>query len=599
MLNRTSCVGNMWDTLKLLFLVSLVGVSCYKVSLIKQSTLYLPSSYGTDGDVRYKLSPGLEQMTYDSDNKLIYMVGGTVIHAIDVSNPDNMTIVAHVEMENVDFTDVEFCGGYVFTAVDDQAERANGRVIIYSAYNATSRSISEVVQIPVGAVPDMLKPTHDCSKLIVAVEGEAYQNPPNQITDPEGLVVIINFHDTISNYTKTSLNFTKYNDRVADLRSSGVRHVYQENNNPFSNDVEPEYVALNADDTVAYIVLQENNAVATVDLVSQNITGVHGLGYKDWSKLTLDPSDEDRGAFLYPYSVMGMYQSDTAVFFRFKGVDYLLMANEGDAKDYNFGTYSWSEEEKAGNIPASMLPTLDATTQDQLTRDTLLGRLKVSVSPAGKNSSGNLEALYTFGGRSFSIRRTNDMSLVYDSGDDLSKRLYVHNRDLFNGHMGKASHRPFEDYDLRSRNKGMETEAVATGELEGRTLLFVANERPGTIFVYSLDSDVMKPEFHDIYTGIPSTRTKSWQELYDDRQLSEIDCEDIKFVSADKSPTGKPVLFVTGSVSGTLSIINVEVTKSPPPKPEKPTSSAGSLTSELTFAVITAAVVYLCGRMWP
>ncbi|XP_067651558.1 mesenchyme-specific cell surface glycoprotein-like isoform X2 [Haliotis asinina] len=582
-----------------LAIVVVVAVESYDVKLTKRSTLYIPDHYNPNATVHYALFGGsTEQGSYDHSTKIAYVVGGTVIHAIDVSNPDNMTIVAHVEMANVDFTDVEFCGDYVFTAVDDQAERANGRVIIYSAYNATSMSMSEVVQIPVGAVPDMLKPTHDCSKVIVAVEGEAYQNPPNQITDPEGLVVIISFHDTISNYTKTSLNFTKYNDRVADLRSSGVRHVYQENNNPFSNDVEPEYVALNADGTMAYVVLQENNAVATVDLVSQNITGVHGLGYKDWSKLKLDPSDEDRGAFLYPYSVLGMYQSDSAVFFRFKGVDYLLMANEGDAKDYSFGTYKWSEEVKAGKIDASILPALDATTRDQLTRDTLLGRLTVSVSPAGKNSSGNLEALYTFGGRSFSIRQTNDMSLVYDSGDDLSKRLYAHNMDLFNGHVGKASHRPFEDYDLRSRSKGLETEAVATGEIEGRTLLFVANERPGTIFVYSLDSDVTKPEFHYIYSGIPETRTKSWQELYDDRQLSEIDCEDIKFVSGDKSPTGKPVLLVTGSVSGTLSIINVEVTKSPP-QTEKPTSSAGGLTSELTLAVITTAVVYLCGRMWP
>ncbi|XP_071092364.1 mesenchyme-specific cell surface glycoprotein-like isoform X1 [Haliotis cracherodii] len=586
-----------------LFLLSLfcvwshLDVDGFEVKLRKQSTIYVPYSY-INGSAHYGLlTPTAEQTTYDYIDKVVYTVGGTLLHAIDVSNPDNMTIVAHVEMPGFDFTDVEVCGGHVFTAIDDKANRTNGRVIIYSAYNATSMSISEVLQIPVGAVPDMIKPTQDCSQLIVAVEGEAYENPPNQITDPEGLVVIINFPNTInSSYTKTSLDFTKYNDRVTELRPSGVRHVYQENGNPFSNDVEPEYVALNADETIAYVVLQENNAVATVDLVNQNITGVHGLGFKDWSKLTLDPSDKDRGAFQHPYSVMGMYLTDSAVYFRFKGVDYLLMANEGDAKDYKFGTYMWSEEENAGKLSESILPTLDATTRDQLTRDTLLGRLKVSVSPAGKNSSGNLEALYAFGGRSFSIRRTDDMSLVYDSGDDLARRLYVNNKDLFNGHLGDVTHRPFEDFDLRSRSKGVETEAVETGVVEGRTLLFVANERPGTIFVYSLDTDVMKPEFHDIYTGIPDTRTKSWQEMYDDRQLSEIDCEDIKFVAGDKSPTGKPVLFVTGSVTGTLSIINVDVTN-PPPKPAKPASSAASLTSELTFAVVTATVVYLCGRM--
>ena len=41
-----------------------------------------------------------------------------------------------------------------------------------------------------------------------------------------------------------------------ELSESGVRHVYRENNNPFSNDVEPEYIALNGDETKAYVVLQ-------------------------------------------------------------------------------------------------------------------------------------------------------------------------------------------------------------------------------------------------------------------------------------------------------------------------------------------------------
>lgn len=32
-----------------------------------------------------------------------------------------------------------------------------------------------------------------------------------------------------------------------------------------------------------------------VDLQTENITSIHGLGFKDWSQLRMDPSDKDGG----------------------------------------------------------------------------------------------------------------------------------------------------------------------------------------------------------------------------------------------------------------------------------------------------------------
>ena len=43
------------------------------------------------------------------------------------------------------------------------------------------------------------------------------------------------------------------------------------------------------------IFLQENNAIAVVDLETENITHVHGLWYKDWSQSEIDVSDRDGG----------------------------------------------------------------------------------------------------------------------------------------------------------------------------------------------------------------------------------------------------------------------------------------------------------------
>ena len=45
------------------------------------------------------------------------------------------------------------------------------------------------------------------------------------------------------------------------------------------------------------LFIKENNAIAEVDLVAGEITKIHGLGFKDWSQLAMDPSDRDGGIF--------------------------------------------------------------------------------------------------------------------------------------------------------------------------------------------------------------------------------------------------------------------------------------------------------------
>jgi hypothetical protein len=44
---------------------------------------------------------------------------------------------------------------------------------------------------------------------------------------------------------------------------------------------------------------KENNAIATVDLETENITAIHGLGFKNWSNSKLDASDRDNGDNTY------------------------------------------------------------------------------------------------------------------------------------------------------------------------------------------------------------------------------------------------------------------------------------------------------------
>ena len=47
-----------------------------------------------------------------------------------------MTILDHTSIAgDVTITDVEFCDGYVFVAIDNKADPENGMVKVYRAYN--------------------------------------------------------------------------------------------------------------------------------------------------------------------------------------------------------------------------------------------------------------------------------------------------------------------------------------------------------------------------------------------------------------------------------------------------------------------------------
>ena len=53
-------------------------------------------------------------------------------------------------------------------------------------------------------------------------------------------------------------------------------------------DIEPEYVGITGNNK-ALVALQENNALAEVNLKRGKITGVFGLGYKDWAVFPSTP----------------------------------------------------------------------------------------------------------------------------------------------------------------------------------------------------------------------------------------------------------------------------------------------------------------------
>ena len=80
----------------------------------------------------------------------------------------------------------------------------------------------------------------------------------------------------ISESEVKTVGFEKFDDSRDQLVSSGVMFAKGRNS---STDLEPEYIT--ATNTMAYVALQEANAIAVMDLNTGEFVRILALGYKD------------------------------------------------------------------------------------------------------------------------------------------------------------------------------------------------------------------------------------------------------------------------------------------------------------------------------
>eukprot|EP00105_Crassostrea_gigas_P018589 XP_011436760.1 PREDICTED: mesenchyme-specific cell surface glycoprotein [Crassostrea gigas] len=546
------------------FILFIAYVGCKAINLKKISTLYVPSSYSDTGTPLFSpKAKSSEQLAYDTQSKFVYVVGSSKLNVIDINDVENPQIIYHKMMGDFDPTDVEFCGDHVFVTLDDNQDSERGRVVVFTKFDPKKKTMDTVLNITVGPLPDMVQPSSDCRTVLIALEGKAFARN-GELVDPEGGVGLLKFHDlsiSAANYSYKRLDFTRYNDRWNSLSKTGVRFIYKEQNNKFSQDLEPEYISFSKDERKAYICLQENNAIAVVDLGTENITAIHGLGFKNWRNSKLDASDKDGGINIRPLPVYGMYQPDAIHVINVNGEEYLVTSNEGGGKDYSdykLNATAFSEEIRARDVSISENSEINQwMLQNNISNildNSVLGRLVITTE-TGRLPDGSFDKLYTFGGRGFSIWKADTMALVYDSGSDVEDTHAQARPDLFNAQL-KAGKKIKKTIDYRSDNKGPESESLAIGHDGDKILIFVGHERPGSISVYSVNGDISSPKFESVFWDIPNSE-QTWTEAFEQRSISVIDPEDLKYISAKESPNGRPLLLVAGSVSGTLSILEV------------------------------------------
>ena len=412
---------------------------------------------------------------FDAASKRAFVVNAAagkvdVLNLADPAKPaklgelDASGVLAGAEINSVAVHD-----GVVAVAIQAKPKTDPGRIALYQASD-----LKLLGHAPVGALPDMLTFTPDGKTVLVANEGEPSDD--YQI-DPEGSISVVDVSDPAKPVVRTA-GFTAFNGQAAALRAQGVRLFGP--GASVAQDLEPEYIAVSADGRTAWVTLQENNALARVDVASATVTAITALGEKDHGAPgnEIDASDTDLKADIRAWpGVRGLYLPDAIAAYEAGGKTYLVTANEGDARAWGetndayfegdaskgfveefrvkhlINAKGWSGR-KGDDLPAQLgllaaggLLNPDvfgycgatAGNPGGCRDDNELGRLTVTWTmgyrtdaaglPVFFNAKGQqdptgdrlmFDRLYAFGGRSFSIWDEAGQ-LVWDSGAELEK----------------------------------------------------------------------------------------------------------------------------------------------------------------------------------
>lgn len=487
-----------------------------------------------------------EITAYDSGSRRLFVVNGSngTVDVLDISNPALPTRVGGINVSALGaaVNSVAVNDGLVALAIEANPKTNPGVVAFYNASD-----LRFLHSVPVGALPDMLTFTPDGRFVLVANEGEPNSYGLPTSVDPEGSISVITVNRTgIS--TVATADFRAFNGQEAQLRAQGIR-IYGPNASA-AQDLEPESIAVSDDSRTAYVTLQENNAIAIVDIASARVTSLRPLGFKDHNLpgMGMDPSDEDGtpnsnsgvpSISIRNVPTRGMYMPDAIAFARINETNYLITANEGDARaDWpGFNEETRVRQHCTNGLDPNVFP--DAT---NLLFDSNLGRLRITTTPNGgrdgKNALGQCNELWSFGSRSFSIWNT-EATRVYDSGDDFERRTTNLPNVLFN-----ASH-DNNTLDSRSPSKGPEPEGVVVAKFGKKTFAFIGLERVGGVLVY----DITNPSAA-VFTTYLNTR----EGVTGDRGA-----EGLTFIPANRSPNGQPLIVVGNEVSGTTAIYRVNL----------------------------------------
>ncbi|WP_114635647.1 choice-of-anchor I family protein [Vibrio splendidus] len=390
--------------------------------------------------------------------------------------------------------------GLVAVAIENADKQQNGIIALYR-----SDTLELITTYTAGALPDMVSFSKDGRYIASANEGEP--NADYSI-DPEGSVTLVDLTNGPLQAKVTQIDFKAFNQgqpRYAELTDK-VR--ISAPNATVAQDLEPEYLTF-ADNGKLYVALQENNALAAIDVASAEVDAILGLGGKPWDTAQLDASNKDKKlGNLQSYAMLeGLYMPDSITNYSVDGNTYIVTANEGDGREYGIKTtqqmcddkgFEWDGDDYQGTENYTTekdfcIAYIDEVRGKKLDVDSnhplagalkdnkQLARLKV-IKPQGTLAAD--QKVQAFGSRSFSIWDESG-ELVFDSGDDFARIVLDQDPENLN-----STNDNNQSGDDRSDDKGVEPEAIEVAEINGKQYAFIGLERQGGIMVY----DVTQPK---------------------------------------------------------------------------------------------------------
>ncbi|HEX8658028.1 MAG TPA: choice-of-anchor I family protein, partial [Hymenobacter sp.] len=484
-----------------------------------------------------------EIVAHDPTTQRLYVANsaGGKLDILNFATPGAITSVASINIASYGgINSVAVRNGLVACAIENTVPQQNGSIVFFDQNGVFLK------QVAVGALPDMITFSPDGRYLITANEGE-----PNAAytTDPVGSVSVVDLSGGIAAVTQASVStvdFSGYNTQAATLRATGIRIFGGPAGAPstVAQDLEPEYVTVVADSRTAYVVLQENNALATLDLTTKQFTSLRSIGYQDHRQpgFSFDASDQATDVLLANWPVRGMRQPDAIAAFDLPsalgGRRYILTANEGDAREYD----GLSEVVRLGNAAYVLDPTAFPQAS-MLKNNSVLGRLNVTNRLGDTDGDGDFDEVYAFGGRSFSILDATTGALVHDSGDLLER---VTSTDPTYGPIFNASNTTGAPVRKnRSDDKGPEPEGATIGVIRDTAYAFVSLERTGGVIIMNVN-DPANPRLVQYVNNRSLTAG-----------TGDLGPEGLVFVAAANSPTGTPLLLLANEVSSSVSVYQI------------------------------------------
>lgn len=542
---------------------------------------------------------------FDAASKRIFVVNAEAgaLDVLDLKDPSKPNKIAQITVDDIavgaEVNSVSIHDGIVAIAIQAKNKTDLGFVAFYQAAD-----LKKISHVQVGALPDMLSFTPDGKTVLVANEAEPSDD--YQI-DPEGSISIIDISNLNQPLVKTA-DFKAFNGQEAALRAKGIRIFGPQTS--AAKDFEPEYITISKDGKTAWVSLQENNALAKVDIHSAKVTAIYPFGFKDHGLVGngMDVSDVDEmlngKATEKPAiniktwaNVRGLYMPDAIASYEISGKIYIVTANEGDARAWGEANAAyWAGDAKKGFVEEWRVKHLvhnkgfDRRAGDDLPpqlrllakgaelnpinfaycgakeadagdcrEDYNLGRLNITWTEGYQkntdgtpklNSRGNLvyDYLYSYGTRSVSIWTENSTQTGLD--------LVWDSGDHFEQYIAKNHPQIFNanheeaGLDNRSDNKGPEPEGIVLGQIGEKTFAFIGLERVGGVMVYDI-STPSKPMFIQYINSRDFNATTQQIEA---SQAGDLGPEGLAFVSAKNSPNGQPLLIVGNEVSGSTAV---------------------------------------------